>query len=295
MNIDLEPGSYIVAVSGGVDSVVLLHVLQAVPNSTFIVAHYDHGIRPDSRIDRLHVQKLARQYGLPFVFDEGHLGNGTSEALAREARYDFLHTARKAAGADAVVTAHHKDDLVETVIVNIIRGTGRLGLGGVKNTDIVKRPFLHVTKADILAHANKHQLQWREDSTNTDTNYLRNHIRHKVIPRLQDDAAHTLHVLATDTQRLNQDIDHALSAYLHAHANKGRLDARSFILLPHAVAREVMAAWLRQHGIRSFDKKMLERLAHAAKIHKVGREVPINKTTVLRIYENYLALEPRER
>lgn len=295
MDITIEPGMYVVAVSGGVDSVVLLHALQGRPDVRIVVAHYDHGIRPDSGQDRLHVQGLARRYGLPFVFDEGRLGTKASEAVAREARYAFLHKTRQAVGADAIVTAHHKDDLLETVVINMLRGTGRKGLGGLRSTDIVKRPLLNRTKADLLAYAQKHGLQWREDSTNTDTNYLRNHIRHQVLPRLSENDRQKLHAIAQDTQQLNSEIDNIIAAFLQAHTHGGKLETKTIVMLPHAVAREVMAAWLRMHNIRTFDKKMLERLAHASKIHRVGREVAVNKMTVLRIYDGFLALERMER
>ncbi|QQS18837.1 hypothetical protein IPL68_02130 [Candidatus Saccharibacteria bacterium] len=87
------------------------------------MAHFDHGIRPDSVEDRKLVQKLAKQYGLPFVYDRAELGAGASEAVAREARYAFLSRVKEAVGADAIITAHHEDDVLETIIINWLRGT----------------------------------------------------------------------------------------------------------------------------------------------------------------------------
>src|SRR5580704_3560158 len=109
-----KSGSYVVAVSGGVDSVVLLHRLQKQPGLRLVVAHFDHGMREDSAEDRRFVKALAQAYGAPFVYDEGHLGSGTSEAEAREARYNFLRRVQAASDAQAIVTAHHQDDLLET-------------------------------------------------------------------------------------------------------------------------------------------------------------------------------------
>ena len=126
-HIPLAPGTYIVAVSGGVDSIVLLDLLANQEKAKLIVAHFDHGIRNDSRDDRMFVQDLAVRYELPFVYDVGNLGQGASEAKAREARYTFLRGVRQAAGARSIITAHHEDDVLETAILNIMRGTGRKG------------------------------------------------------------------------------------------------------------------------------------------------------------------------
>src|SRR5579884_3654782 len=116
MEIQLEPGAYVVAVSGGVDSVVLLDLLTKNHNLKLTVAHFDHGKRKDSASDRHFVQKLAEKHGLSFVYAEGRLGLGASEAAARKARYKFLQQVRESAEARAVVTAHHQDDLLETAI-----------------------------------------------------------------------------------------------------------------------------------------------------------------------------------
>lgn len=295
MNISLEPGKYVVAVSGGVDSMALLHALLQSPGLKLTVAHYDHGIRPDSWADMLLVQKTAKNYGLPFVFAGGQLGTEASEALARQKRYEFLHTVRKSADAKAIVTAHHKDDVLETAIINLLRGTGRKGLASLKSTDIVKRPLLHATKRDILQYAVEHKLDWHEDSTNADTAYLRNHVRHKILPRFEPEHTHAFHGLVQDTASVNLEIDILVKEYLTRYSYQNRLKRQEFILLPHAVAREVMAAWLRKNNITTFDKKMLERCTHAAKILTVGRSIPIDRKTKLKINGEFLALEANER
>src|SRR5438445_4950610 len=115
-----KPGSYAVAVSGGVDSVVLLDILAKRDDLELAVAHFDHGIREDSVEDRHFVEGLAKNYGLPFIYEEGSLGPKSSEAEAREARYKFLRQAQKKAGAKAIITAHHQDDLLETAILNML-------------------------------------------------------------------------------------------------------------------------------------------------------------------------------
>src|SRR5690348_16932946 len=113
MDISIKPGKYIVAVSGGVDSMVLLNLLAKSKGLDLIIAHFEHGIRSDSKEDLELVRAAAAHYGLPFVWEHGHLGPNASEAAAREARYTFLRRVRAEHAAKAIVTAHHQDDLLE--------------------------------------------------------------------------------------------------------------------------------------------------------------------------------------
>jgi tRNA(Ile)-lysidine synthase len=295
MNLSLKPGRYVVAVSGGVDSMALLHLLKDLPDIHLTVAHFDHGIREDSEQDRLLVQRIAKDYGLPFVYDAANLGSRVSEAKARAARYEFLHKVRKAAKAQAILTAHHKDDALETAIINMVRGTGRKGLVSLRNTDIVKRPLLNYSKDDLLDYAQTHGLEWREDSTNADTAYLRNHIRRKVLGRFSVKDKQKLHDIVGRMEEINNAVDEVILEFLERNAYGNRLRRHEFIQLPHEISMEVMAAWLRANDIRSFDKKMLERLTHGAKIHTVGREIPIDGHAKLRINKDFLALERKER
>jgi len=295
MDLDLPAGKYVVAVSGGVDSVALLHLLKNRPGVRLTVAHFDHGIREDSAEDRRHVQALAKEFGLPFVYHAGALGPGTSEAQAREARYKFLHHVRTASGADAVITAHHQDDVLETIILNLLRGTGRRGLSSLKSTDIVKRPLLHVPKKELLRYAEREGLKWREDSTNSDEKYLRNYIRRVLLPRFAERDREALYIIGRWAGKMNREIEAQVGNYLHMQPSVGMLDRHSFIMLPHAVAREVMAEWLLQNTGAELSRKMLERLVVAAKTGKAGSRVDVDKGHWLEISKMKLALKARER
>jgi len=169
---------YIVAVSGGIDSVVLLDMLVRTGEHDLIVAHFDHGIRNDSAADARFVEGLANKYDLPFVTVREELGARASEELARNRRYAFLRTVAKQHEA-TIATAHHGDDIIETIAINLVRGTGWRGLAVLSASDIF-RPLLRQTKADIRAHALENRLEWVEDSTNASTDYLRNRVRRVV-------------------------------------------------------------------------------------------------------------------
>jgi tRNA(Ile)-lysidine synthase len=295
MNIDVPAGKYVVAVSGGVDSIALLHLLARQPGLQLTVAHYDHGIRPDSLIDRKLVQLTAKQYGLPFVYHTGKLGSRASEAFARQKRYEFLHQVRRASGAAAIITAHHQDDLLETAILNLLRGTGRRGLSSLKSTDVVKRPLLHVPKQELLRYAAEQGLVWREDSTNADDRYLRNYIRHRLLPRFAEADREALLAILQKAHAHNAVLSAELAAYLHMQPQTHSLDRHQFILLPHAVAREVLAEWLLLRGDVALSRPLLERLVVAAKTGRSGSRADVDKRYWLKIDRDVLALVPRER
>jgi tRNA(Ile)-lysidine synthase len=286
MKLQIEPGKYLVAVSGGVDSVALLHALvnQGV-DTRLTVAHFDHGIRADSAEDRQFVQQLAGEYGLPFVYDTAQLGAEASESVAREARYAFLQKAQRASGAQAIITAHHQDDALETAVINLLRGTGRKGLTSLTSGEGIIRPLLQVPKSELIDYAQKHGLTWHEDSTNTDTNYLRNHIRHDMLPKWSAGDKRRLLGIIDQMRSVNGELDTLLSDSLGSQLNRAW-----FTLLPHAVAREVMATWLRQQDVRDFDRGTLERLTVAAKVAEPGKAIDIVKHHRLHIAKDSLSV-----
>ncbi|MDQ5886236.1 MAG: tRNA(Ile)-lysidine synthase [Patescibacteria group bacterium] len=300
LNSSLEPGKYVLAISGGVDSVSLLHILQNLnerDNSTgkysFTVAHFDHGIREDSAYDRRLVAKLAQQYRLPFVYQNGNLGAGASEELARNARYDFLKDVQKTVKADAIVTAHHQDDVIETAVFNLLRGTGRKGMSSLADKPHVRRPLLHVNKVDIQAYAKEQGLVWHEDSTNSDTTITRNYIRNVLLPRIGPQGRAALLDAINHIKVLNKAIDDDLLVYLHAQPSRQALDRHMFTLLPHTVAKEVMASWLRSHGIAEFDTRMLERLVAQCKTLIPGKQIDIDARHCILIGRESLVLTKR--
>lgn len=272
MKLDIKPGKYIVAVSGGVDSVVLLDVLHR-GKSQLAVAHFDHGIRENSARDRKFVKNLAENYGLRFFYEEGVLGAGASEALAREKRYEFLNKIKKQAESDAIVTAHHQDDLLETVIINLLRGTGRKGLSSLKTRPGLIRPLLHCTKSEILDYAKQNKLEWREDETNKDEKYLRNHVRLNLVPKLSEEHKKALIDISLQSADMNHEIDKIIANLLSV---EQKLSRKWLVSLDHNIASEIIAQWLRNNDAR-LDKKTIERLVIALKTTGEGKIIQINK------------------
>lgn len=198
----IEPKSRIlIAVSGGVDSVSLLDAFFVLKNQLSLeiaIAHLNHKIRgKEAEEDELFVKSLAEKYSLPFflqrieVKDKAKKMSLSLEEAARVLRYDFLKRAGQSFSANYIATAHNLNDQAETVLLNIIRGTGIAGLRGIADkVEISKdmyliRPFIIFTRNEIEEYAKERNLQWREDSTNKLLEYTRNKIRHKLIPLLE--------------------------------------------------------------------------------------------------------------
>jgi tRNA(Ile)-lysidine synthase len=194
---------YVVAVSGGVDSVVLLDILAHQPGNELIVAHFDHGIRDESHLDAEFVADLAKKYNLPFELRREELGRDASEEKARDQRYAFLRSVAEKHGAK-LATAHHADDVLESIAINLSRGTGWRGLA-VLDSDVV-RPLTDMNKKGTVDYAKKHKLLWREDSTNSTDSYLRNRLRSKVVD-LDEDVKRQLFALWETQKSIKAEIE----------------------------------------------------------------------------------------
>jgi tRNA(Ile)-lysidine synthase len=253
------------------------------------VAHLDHGIRPASPDDARFVATLADKYKMPFITERVELGPSASEATARQARYDFLDRAQKITSADGLITAHHFDDVIETAIINLIRGSGRKGLTSLDSRPGLFRPLLQVTKQEILDYAKLKGLKWREDETNRDTKYLRNYVRHNVLPVFSHEQKEQLKAIIKHQQNVNKSLDALLVKYF-SNREENCLDRRAFVLLPHTLAKEIMAAWLRQAGVRDFDRKAIDRLVVGAKTALPGKHLNVLKRNEILVEKERLSL-----
>ncbi|MBP8672529.1 MAG: tRNA lysidine(34) synthetase TilS [Synergistales bacterium] len=188
-----DKGPMLMAVSGGGDSVALLWLLKKFWDGQIVAAHLEHGIRgDDSKGDARFVAELCSQWDVPLVMESVSVpelqrpGEGL-EAAARRIRYDFLRKAMKETGARWVALGHTKDDLVETVLFNLFRGSGIYGLAGIpeRRGELV-RPLIEMRRDELRELLKEHSIPWREDSTNLDVRYSRNLIRNELVPWLEE-------------------------------------------------------------------------------------------------------------
>ena len=178
----------LLACSGGVDSMLLLYFLQQ-SNYPFAIAHCNFMLREtESDQDANFVATYCNSYKLPY-FEQSFqtktyaASKGISTQMAaRTLRYQWFDTLKDTEGFTHILTAHHLDDQLETFLINLGRGTGLKGLTGIPTNSIL-RPLLNISKEEILTFAHANNVQWREDSSNTSLDYLRNQLRHQVIPQ----------------------------------------------------------------------------------------------------------------
>ena len=196
MNIDLDPlrGKKILcAVSGGADSMCLLHLMHSV-GIAVTAAHFEHGIRGEESLrDMRFVESFCAERGIPFVCGRADVPAYAAESslgleeAARKLRYEFLEKKLSELGLDLIATAHNADDNAETLVFNLSRGSGTAGLRGIpQKRDNIIRPLITATRAEIEAYLEENRVPHVEDSTNQSDNYTRNLIRHRVVPVLRE-------------------------------------------------------------------------------------------------------------
>lgn len=179
----------LVGVSGGADSVALLGALLALAPALSLelhVAHVDHQLRPDSAADAAFVEQLGQRLGVPVVVERVHVAPGGSlEAAARAARHGAIEVARARLGATRIALGHTADDQAETVLMRMMEGSGVRGLAAIPPVrGAVIRPLVETRRRDVEAALRAAGLPWIEDPTNRDPKFLRNRIRHEVLPLL---------------------------------------------------------------------------------------------------------------
>ena len=234
---------YILAVSGGVDSVTLLDLAahskifsDAKFPDDFAVAHFEHGIRDiDSKKDAEFVCDLAAKYRVQFVVNHGNLGPNCSEEIAREKRYDFL---RKVANNAKIVTAHHRDDLIETIVMNLIRGTGWRGLAPMNNLQIL-RPLLNLSKFEIVNYALENGLNWVEDATNFSPNYFRNRVRDFLVHVSEEDKQKLLG-LYEKQRKLRREIEQEIGNFCDTNETEQSLSRYFLTMIDEKAAMEIL-------------------------------------------------------
>jgi tRNA(Ile)-lysidine synthase len=251
----------VVAVSGGPDSVALLHALAILARKEawkLHAAHLHHGLRgAEADADEDLVRALAARERVGVTvgrLEPARLAGAALEARARSARYAFLADVARSFGAARIATGHTRDDQAETVLLRLLRGSGARGLGGIqpRRADGVIRPLILASRAEVLRFLDRARLPSREDSSNRDPRHLRNRVRHELLPLLRALAPGIDARLAAIADHLRAD-----SAYLDREgeaaaralgAGEGEADAARVRALPEAIRVRVIEAMLRAKG-----------------------------------------------
>jgi tRNA(Ile)-lysidine synthase len=280
----------IVAVSGGVDSVVLLHKLihgeiaqfETVGPQDVVVAHVNHGIRAaESDNDEEFVRQLAAKFGVRFESARLSLWPKASEDEARKKRYEFLDSLAEKYNTDRVLLAHHHGDVIETAVLNMLRGSGRRGLSSLQSRPHRIRPLLSSSKHELMHYAHEHGLSWVEDETNNDPAYRRNAVRRALSDKLEHADYRRLYEHITKSHHINREIDRLVGEQLR-YKLKGRavVPRAWFVTLPHDIATEYMHAILTSCEARDIDRRLVERVALATKVATPGKKIDIDKQLV---------------
>ena len=261
----VRPGDrVIVALSGGADSVALLYGLYLLKDKLRIeleAAHFNHGLRgAESQRDEAFCRQFCDRYDIPIHVGQGAVTAGKKglEAAARDARYSFLESL-----PGKIATAHTADDNAETVLMRLVRGTGLKGLGGISPIrGRIIRPMLHVTRQEVLDFLGEHYLTYVEDSSNGEDAFLRNRLRHHVMPLLRLENPRLAENLSAMAMSLRQD-EEALSAITLTEMDVERLRE-----LPGAARSRSIVGFLKNNGVpepESHHIALVEKLVFSGK------------------------------
>ncbi len=267
--------SYLIGVSGGRDSVALLHWLIDLGYKKLIVCHLNHQLRGrSSDADARFVEKLAGKYQVDFELGAANVRalakkkKMSIETAARDARYSFFAKAAKRHRCHTIFLAHHADDLVETFLFNLIRGAGLTGLAAMRdvstrrvdNVDLaIVRPLLSAWRTEINDYVREHRLKFREDASNKNLAPMRNRVRNRIIPYLEkilgrnirQNIWRTAIIAAEEESWIGNELPDSTNPYLSV----PRLRA-----LPVALQRRAILKWLRAQNISEVGFDVIERV-----------------------------------
>ena len=270
----ISPGERIlVACSGGADSAALFHLLRELALKRKIrlaLVHFDHGLRKESAKDFRFVRELARQFGIPFYGGrakralyqkEKHL---SPEEKARELRYDFFFKTAKKTRIRKIALGHHQDDQAETVLMRILQGTGLRGLQGIRPVAQSKgvtylRPLIEVTRAELREYLGARRLPYREDGTNRSLRFLRNRVRHLLLPLLEREfnpkirnlLVHLARTVSVELKGLEDWVGRHWKLFMESQRDGTlQLDRELFLFLPEALQFRIL-----DQALHSLDRR----------------------------------------
>ena len=315
----IQPGQHVlIAVSGGADSVALLNILHELSrplNLSLTVAHLNHKIRgKDADKDAFFVKQLARRLRLDFAGGTanvpriaGKLGISL-EMAGRRARYDFFKKTALTRKCDVVATAHTADDSVESILIMLARGCGSQGLIGITpllrmGMITVVRPLLKTDRHIIEKYLQRRNLKWREDISNIDQTFLRNRVRHELLPLLEEKYNKGIKnalVRLADVLRSENELLVALTAAIYAESHdesKHALDCSVMVKYPLAARRRVLRHWLKENAVNAGtpDFQTINKLDNMLINSTRGRSLELAGGITVRQTDRQLKLETRNR
>lgn len=284
----------VVGASGGVDSTVLLHVLNAIDVRS-VVAHVNHHARgEESQADASFVRQLAARFEWPFEqldLNAEELKHGPQgfQGEAHKARQTWFESLRRSHNAHVVLTAHHADDQAETWLLQAMRNANPLSLRGMLPQEGTRlKPLLHVPKTELLAYAGAHNVVWREDASNAGRTYRRNHIRHDLLPALEavePGVSRHFRQLAARMADLNEAVQATLQHIrTAAEVQPGLWEVEALLTPP--LGRETLrqalreAGWPQRHAERVVD--LLEDKTQVGRVIALGNQQVVRERTHLR-------------
>lgn len=262
---------------------VLLDMMKRL-GGDIVVAHFDHGIREDSAADARFVESLAKYYGVKFVHKRVELGATASEDLARRERYDFLRSVAKSMNGK-IVTAHHKDDVIETIGLNLRRGSGWRGLSCM-NDQTILRPMVSWTKREVYEYAAEHRLEWVEDETNRSNAYSRNLIRQKLGRKIDNYKKRELYDLWRQQKVLRRKIELEMERF------DTQIKQRYFLTqIDEKLATNLIYYYIVRHMKVSLLNKQLERMLIAIKTGRPNTLWQIGDKIVMKLTAKSVIIE----
>lgn len=292
-----------IAFSGGADSVCLAHWLKNQPtlaeSHQMVCWHIDHGLDADSSARAKRATALAKDLALPIqVVSVDIPSGGNIEARARDRRYEFFNQIVKA--GDVLVTAHHADDVAETMLLRMLRGSGLSGLAGIQSHQPfgyghLLRPLIQWERCEVLRYLRKFGLSWIEDPTNESMDMDRNFLRHEIMPRLKQrfgQATAAMNRSASLNREAAEILNTQIGLMVHQRAHQDYLSVSDWETLPAFTQRELIRAWSLHHGVAPPPAKPLEEFARQLSQMAPDRCPTLSwSQAVIRYYDQRLWLE----
>lgn len=300
-----ENSKIILAVSGGVDSVVMLDAMFQLTiqyKYDLVICHYNHKLRDlSSDRDEKFVKNLAKLYGIKIYSESGNVReyaiqySQSIELAARNLRYSFLERIAKSIGFTYILTAHTADDSAETVLFNFLRGSGLQGLSGIpeyralSGKTVLIRPFLNFRKHDLINYANRRNLKWKEDETNRFLNYTRNKIRLDLIKKLEDEYNPQIIETINRMSKVLRQADNFVKDHLTPYTSSFKWEKRKSLLSVNIqllnscnpyIQSEIIKSKLRdKFNLNEINQKTLERIIELPQL-EVGSVIDISKNVI---------------